>query len=126
MKEHPILFNTEMVRAVLEGRKTETRRIIKPQPNYHLRHGQKDKDLEGNVLRRCPYGQVGDRLWVRETFSLYTWKPVNNVIKTEYIYRADDPPYDDIRWKPSIFLPREASRITLKITEIKVVITAMV
>lgn len=58
MKEHPITFNETMVRAILEGRKTQTRRIIKPQPG-----------IESGQRMHCPYGQVGDRLWVREAWA---------------------------------------------------------
>lgn len=74
MKERPILFSAPMVRALLDGRKTQTRRVVKPQPNdglgqmVHLgdaEWGWDDGDLSG--LWRCPYGVPGDRLWVRET-----------------------------------------------------------
>jgi hypothetical protein len=118
MKERPILFNGEMVRAILEGRKTQTRRIVK---DCYLTGGPP----EDYLLSRCPYGQPGDRLWVRETFA---W-PNDQVT----IYRAnwredamrrglDHIPKDDsgIRWNPSIHMPRWASRISLEITNVRV------
>ncbi len=138
MKKRPILFNSEMVRAILEGRKTETRRVIKDQPNYNLKYGQTHKDLEKNILRRCPYGQVGDWLWVRETFfEEYNPITAKQYDPARYIYRAtnteevlqmDEDGFTKTNkdgsmaspWKPSIFMLREASRITLEITEIKV------
>ncbi len=127
MKESPVLFNSDMVRAILEGRKTETRRVIKDQPNYNLKYGQTHKDLERNILRRCPYGQPGDQLWVRETFCPYPEESTGRIY-----YRASHETQRDraktntklpkhlYNWKPSIYMPRTASRITLEITEIQV------
>ena len=125
MREHPILFSTEMVKAILEGRKTMTRRIIKPQPvmvNGYYRWQPKagyDINLEHlniNLTNKlCPCGQVGDRLWVRET-----WADGMNV-PVLIIYKADKAWTDvKIKWRPSIFMPRWASRITLEITDIRV------
>ena len=107
MSEHPILFSGEMVRVILEGRKTQTRRVLK---------GTYTDPGSG------PYGCTGDRLWVKETFS---YAPKG------YVYRADfkdghgqevvDLATGDtvpLIWKPSIFMPRKASRITLEITRI--------
>ena len=134
MKEHPILFSGEMVRAILDGRKTMTRRVIKPQPVSI----PEAKVAHANWImqnRTCPYGQPGDRLWVRET-----WKPTRAscAIATgidgpgTYVrYRADDSRRtvahsmkcrgaDREPWHPSIFMPRWASRITLEITEVRV------
>jgi len=141
MRERPILFSTEMVKAILESRKTQTRRVIK---NYTY-----EDNLNSDV--RCPYGQVGDRLWVRETFVLesdeeyqdesfyylVTDRPIKTIPEEgEYgsyhlipHYRATEPEpnivtdkQDDefTRWRPSIFMPRWASRITLEITDIRV------
>lgn len=122
MKARPILFSGEMVRALLDGRKTQTRRVIKPIKGegldpagiYHFHPG----DLE---LMRCPYGKVGDLLWVRETFV--DWPTDDGSL----IYRADDSgdDYNDyglrfFNWKPSIFMPKWASRLTLEITDIRV------
>ncbi|HNX82643.1 MAG TPA: hypothetical protein PKL77_10925 [Candidatus Omnitrophota bacterium] len=141
MKERPILFSGAMVRAILNGRKTMTRRVIKPQPpNSHWECMVKDYSLtvhtpdpgyvrfQHNIDRNrewatpmivCPYGTVGDRLWVRETFAGDDWHG--------YVYRATEPDAlpcgDEIifkKWKPSIFMPREASRILLEIIDIRV------
>lgn len=147
MKERPIPFTVPMVRAILEGRKTQTRRVIKPQPIHDgtfwtwkpdsINRSWTDKPEDpyndptlGNIALRslCPYGQPGDRLWVKETFRLSTsddcahYEPCGCKIGTP-IYRAswsdvdedDDPP-----WKPSRFMPRWASRITLEITAVRV------
>lgn len=137
-KERPILFSGPMVRAILSGAKTQTRRIVKPQPSPHL--------LEGEWIHPpCPYGRAGDRLWVRESFSIDIRDPLNCVIYTatpEYgkyrnageVVRSSFPDgslptRDESRramlskfWKskPSIFMPRWASRITLEITGIRV------
>lgn len=125
MKEKPILFNADMVRAILDGRKTQTRRIVK------LPHGadvivQNGKvwkparvDYEGYV--DCPFGQPGDRLWVRESWA---WYPLDHD-PTCVIYRADYPhgtpcPPEYERWRPCIHMPRWASRILLEVTAVRV------
>lgn len=127
MKERPILFSGDMVRAILYGQKTQTRPVIADKildrfesvdpddygegmPSYETEDGQLIllSDL-------CPYGQVGDRLWVRETF---TWDDISG----KFLYKADnhyDLPYQS-KWKPSIHMPRKASRITLEITDIRI------
>jgi hypothetical protein len=99
--ERPILFSTEMVRAIIDGRKTQTRRIIKSP-------------------KKCPYGKIGDCLWVRET-----WKKSPDIFdKTiPYLYKASipDSAHEEFGpWKPSIFMPRVASRIDLEIIDIRV------
>ena len=110
MKEHPIIFSTDMVRAILDGKKTMTRRVIKNPERYeHIR--------ECDFC--CPYGQVGDRLWVRETLVITGGRG------SEYVaYKADGYELDKgifpEKWRPSIFMPRWASRITLEITEVRV------
>ncbi len=143
----PILFKSDMVRAILEGRKTETRRIFKKQPTglfqriAHtlgypaslgwLRAGFGEK--EDPNFYKCPYGRVGDRLWVRETVCIAprNWAPPDQCISDDdgyyhfVKYRATDPDEDVMRdyklkWTPSIFMPRWASRIILEITEISV------
>lgn len=105
-KEKPILFSTQMVKAILEGRKTMTRRIKKDQ-----------SDLSNILIGKCPY-EKGMRLWVKETFfndADFEEQPI-------YVYKADNENYPrgSSGWKPSIFMPRAASRITLEITNIKV------
>lgn len=124
MKERPILFKGEMVNAILDGRKTQTRRVIKPQPNcVHDNHRWvwlKEKWVD------CPYGQPGDRLWVRETFCDLG----AGTIPGRILYRAS---FNDLDlemfhqsghgspiWHPSIFMPRWASRITLEIVNVRV------
>jgi hypothetical protein len=153
MTDRPILFSAEMVRAILDGRKTQTRRLMKVQPypdsivtveHYHQtvidRHGdmQPGKEIfgahwdDGEFGLRCPYGAPGDQLWVRET-----WAPLADcvVLNCAY-YRADGEHVTLIdgdgftqtnrdgseksAWRPSIHMPRWASRITLRITDIRV------
>ncbi len=163
MKERPILFKAEMVRAILEGRKTQTRRIMKPQPED--RHGvtqritcSSDDKWEAEATEQqwdFPYGKVGDRLWVREAFDIID-DPVSVDVGDAVIlekfgieddqdaarwgrclkrgkdgerlvadYKSDNPQrMIDIagkrKWRPSIHMPRWASRIDLEITGIKV------
>ena len=125
MKEKPILFNTHMVRAILDNRKTQTRRLIKSQPigpvektpdSRWLDHGflLPEERSVGNEFS-CPHGKPGDRLWVRETVCLS-----GSGSGSVPYYRADGDPQIKVRWTPSIFMPRSASRITLEITDIRV------
>lgn len=127
-KERPILFSADMVRAILDGRKTQTRRIIKPQPVLFPTGWQYGKGYKNScsvsaspatdVLYpfECPYGKPGDRLWVRET-----WNQIFNGITDEYIYGATDSDvFSETKWRPSIHMSRAASRITLQITDIRV------
>lgn len=130
----PILFNTEMVQALLDGRKTQTRRVIKPQPErtYVAGHGigragytnewvtchQSDEfgweAWKEKALINCPYGQPGDLLWVRETFTIY-----QGYSDSVPLYKTGE--HDDLlKWSPSIHMPRWASRLTLKITNVRV------
>lgn len=169
MNEKPILFSGEMVRAILDGRKTQTRRVIKPQPHglcadipsvidahfLNAKLGWRFEDREGRRSHdelRCPYGLPGDRLWVRETHVFEWWEdepkpPTDRPLYhhkgdgTEFDepywlwphYRATDPApelcYEDdphggdgpmCKWRPSIFMPRWASRITLEIVNVRV------
>lgn len=155
MKERPILFTGPMVLALLEGRKTATRRIAKPVKHPDLGNIYApgalvlEREPQHVIDRACPYGQPGDRLWVRET-----WTDVNLCGAPALAYRADedirdlmeepgflddrgafnydDPrvkPYpfacwyadlDQARWRPSIHMPRWASRILLEITAVRV------
>ena len=120
--EHPILFSGEMVRAIMEGRKTQTRRVIKPQPN-DIRESPFVKsgieDTHGYEIKR-KYAP-GDKLWVRETWMPFT---ENGVRSGMAIYRATDKPEQDgdrpLKWRPSIFMPRWASRITLEVVSVRV------
>lgn len=100
MKERPILFSGPMVRAILDGRKTQTRRLIKPG-------------------RPCPYGQAGERMWVREAWGRH---PESHTIV--YKADADRPPHFigkscEPKWRPSIHMPRAYSRILLEITGVR-------
>lgn len=127
MKERPILFSAEMVNAIMSGRKTQTRRIVKPEPDSIL-NGEPYWNIGGLRLREtannplhCKYGSIGDRLWVRETF----WHNDEIPGIDGCCYRADgEMPNHMIdggtKWKPSIFMPRWASRILLEITDIRV------
>lgn len=171
MKERPILFSGPMVRAILEGRKTQTRRIVKPQPTECLPHtkyleGEEiaihyargyrwrpsknweaytregEKRLAELMLSKCPYGKPGDRLWCRETWQVvhFSRDPETGHCD-DYWHSKDIPPantdywtvvyeassgFEDNRedrgfpWRPSIHMPRWASRITLEITGIRV------
>ena len=121
MKERPILFSSEMVRAILDGRKTQTRRVIKPQPpeGYDLyrfigKWGEFENHIEplGKYSIPCPYGVIGDQLWVKEKYAL-----VPNGVGYDPGYVIRDPEW---HWKSSLFMPRWASRITLEITGIRV------
>ncbi len=115
MRERPILFNTEMVRAILEGRKTCTRRVLKQPFEVHP-NGYITKS-RGNE-RLCPYippYQPGDILYVRETWC----KGSYGNEKEKYYYKADDNNFF-CTWHPSIHMPKEAARIWLKVTDVRV------
>lgn len=103
----PILFNTEMVRAILDGRKTCTRRLVKPQPTAHY----------GTLCIKSPY-QPGDILYVRETWMDYAglimYKADCNKYKLESLNFAG------FGWKPSIHMPKNVARIWLKVTDVRV------
>ena len=123
MKERPILFSAPMVRAILSGRKTQTRRIVKPQPHAGVRRSvfvrSGLEDGHGRELR-CPHGAPGTRLWVREQFSYSYGTGVED--RSPCWYWADgQPDYGDwARPAPSIRMPRWASRITLEVTGVRV------
>lgn len=142
-----MIFNAEMVRAILDGRKTQTRRIMKDQPSdgFHPTHNGYDLDLNAhwytpgvvdkngylqpakkdvfgvadeNEGYTCPFGAVGDRIWVRETWARYNIDQDSH----DMAYRAT-PPADwpeEGRWRPSIHMPRWASRLMLEITGVRV------
>jgi len=127
MRERPILFNGPLVRAILDGRKSQTRRPIKPQPPWWAeqvhqwaRDGARWRGKIADALwdMRCPYGQPGDHLWVRETWAdtSFDWEWGT---KQEAVYRATDTEYGG-PWRPSIHMPRWASRITLEVTDVRV------
>lgn len=125
MRERPILFNTEMVKAILEGRKTCTRRVLKHPFEVHP-NGFITKP-HGND-RLCPYTppyQPGDILYVRETWHKYTKRVGNGEschLAEFYGYKASIENSEDANepWKPSIHMPKEAARIWLKVTDVRV------
>lgn len=141
-KERPIIFNSDMVRAILDGRKTQTRRPVKfPKNNckfpFHSVENTtfKDKQVwtfhtgEEFLPIKSAFGQPGDRLWVRETFKVtrfsgapaITYK-ADNALILEKIPFSDSSLFINFadKWKPSIHMPRWASRITLEITHVRV------
>lgn len=136
MKERPIIFSTDMVKAILEGRKTQTRRVIKPQPpkGFRMRMGINIGVCEEDTNKlprkqdyvKIPYGAVGDRLWVRETLATanrYNHLKPSEIPQRESIlhYLADGySPFEMGKVRSSLFLPRWASRITLEITGVRV------
>lgn len=167
MRERPILMSGPMVRAILEGRKTQTRRVMKPQPQPNGIWSKSLGDFlclideyppsatiwngawlgaDAGELNCCPYGVPGDRLWVRETWQyvdetgeadkseslrnrLGATAPFRGVqgdrpITWRAVYRADGeashPEYGPILWRPSIYMPRWASRLLLEIKSVRV------
>jgi len=113
MAEHPILFSGPMVRAILEGRKTQTRRGIR-------NPGRLDGlMLPGEAAQWCPYGHPGDLLWVRETFAK-RYADAERDPADGIVYRVDGGCVIEPRWTPAIHMPRWASRITLRITDVQV------
>ena len=130
-KERPILFNADMVNAILSGRKTQTRRIVKPTKDRngsgcHLAPCEIAGEVNGGDYALCPYGQPGDRLWVRENF-LYLMHGDVTAGDIKYCASIDsrsaagskNPGYW-WRKRPSIHMPRWASRITLEIVSVRV------
>ncbi|QJE03078.1 hypothetical protein HH212_26360 [Massilia forsythiae] len=153
MKERPILMSAPMVRALLDGTKTQTRRAVKLPVEYDaawcggwkIVHKLVTQTVEmfnrlhgaplGTNVAICPYGQPGDRLWIREAFALSVvdpdgGPPDDDPENYDVIYRATDTPGGEwtdgegntiaAPWKPSIHMPRWASRILLEITSVRV------
>lgn len=133
-KERPILFNADMVRAIRDGHKTQTRRILDIEhpavtgfvpngPHYWKGTAKSDKVIQQYISTfpytvKCPFGVVGDQLWVRETFAVYGDEEMHTIH-----YRADHPEHEGRKgmgYKPSIHMPRWASRLLLEITDIRV------
>ncbi len=154
MKERGILFSAPMVRAILAGTKSQTRRVVKPQPEkrhpflaFKKRRGPDFwlwPNAREEIVAECPYGQPGDRLWVRETYYAWghwtkaynlekrreEWHFVDETVLAGYAYRYDADErlprrkreLHEVGWwkRPAIFMPRWASRITLEITAVRV------
>ncbi|MDD3675822.1 hypothetical protein [Thauera propionica] len=119
MRERPILFSAPMVRAILDGRKTQTRRVVK---DRHIDAAPPACFFQW-LRERCPYGQPGDRLWVKETFfdtAPFRDAPLFESRATPIAYRADNEFIGCHKWRPSIHMPRRASRITLEINAVRV------
>jgi uncharacterized protein YhfF len=134
MKLIPILFSNEMVNAIQDNRKSQTRREVKPQPDIDMpikkvpmyseleEHWNKYciTDINGeDHLIKCPYGQPGDILWVRESWMNRSPRQFH-LDAGSYIYKAGWDGCTDAGWKPSIHMPFEAARIFLRVKEIKV------
>ena len=141
VKERPIIFNTEMVKAILDGRKTQTRRILKVPKNGRIKPGtvvhsngvisicfDQSGCAEWKMLK-CPHGKIGEHLWVRETWATEKYcdnKKPSELHGIETIWFLSDGDYNGIgthtqgKTRPSIFMPRWASRINLEITDIRV------
>lgn len=126
MKERPILMSAPMVRALLAGMKTQTRRVVKPQPprdceSVYAPFAKDPNNWQGvcaddliGWYGRCPYGVPGDRLWARET-----WTGADDPAHKHAVhYRADGE--RACRWRPSIFMPRWASRLMLEVVNVRV------
>lgn len=134
-----MLFNGAMVRALLDGRKTQTRRIAKP-----VRHpdfgtfgiGALASEPKHVIERACPFGQPGDRIWVRETWQLHSratdvatvvykasrqnsWTEMHQLVPADLTIGNTVKSFQD-GWRPSIHMPRWASRITLEITDVRI------
>lgn len=158
MKERPILFSAPMVRAILDGTKTQTRRVAKGVAAVHPVTGEPLAKLDSAGPRvPCPYGQPGNRLWARETWRIGSWSEDTGSIAIDYQadghsrrewlevpdgedfrrywqQSTDDaikahgdqdryvwkPGQSPCRWRPSIHMPRWASRITLEVTGVRV------
>lgn len=145
LKETPIIFSTEMVKAEQDGRKTMTRRTtgldkINENPDswgevYHVREslwrfvGKSYETTDGNVYPvkdiKCPYGQVGDLLWMRETWAVNpTMDEVTprDISSVAFVYYKIPEPNSILvgKWRPSIHMPKWACRIWLEITDIRV------
>jgi len=128
MNTKPMLFSTDMIRALLDGRKTQTRRIVKPQALINDNGILEPNGMTASMWRKVsrelpesfganyfsPYGQPGDLIWVRETFAIYQGHS-----DSVPLYKTGT--HDDLlKWIPSIHMPRWASRLTLKITDVRI------
>jgi len=127
MKERPILMSAPMVRAILAGTKTQTRRVAKGEAlRWLVRDGFTPGFVADPGNRLCPYGQPGDRLWVRESHWWFKdehdpvtgyFPPPLTIEDVEYRADGEKP---GRAWRPSIHMPRWASRITLEVTSVRV------
>jgi len=126
MKEKPIIFSGEMVRAILDGRKTQTRRVIKKQPVRNIKHRESIAVVDG-IKIYCPYGTPGARLWVKESWFVkkeYDSLPPSKLSKEArralgYLASRTKPEWAG-RTRSARFMPRWASRIMLEIVSVRV------
>ncbi|MES2733599.1 MAG: hypothetical protein V4714_17780 [Bacteroidota bacterium] len=138
-KERGMLFSTPMVIALQNDSKTQTRRTVKfPKDCYQTNASPGISSyglpcLRANLINdvgydeiHCPYGKVGDIIWVRETFAIVLenkWGMIDGA-QEQYTYKADKPSasqlLNPVKWKPSLFMPKEACRLRLEITDIRV------
>lgn len=132
-KQRPIIFNTETVRAILDGRKTQTRRIVKPLKDKSFGCKLNPNEIAGEVnngdLQNCTFGNVGDQLWVRETWCLSINEDGHPINKdgdlsenkhAEIFYRATPVKNLEAKWCPSIHMPKWASRIMLEVANVRI------
>lgn len=133
-KERPILFSSPMIRAILEGRKTQTRRVFRVPRGMRWYGGLGELEGEpgGDLCDdpgegwyhiselECPFGKLGDRLWCKETFGRCPEAPGGIVYRADWTLEDEQSEIRDWRWMSSLFMPKQASRITLEITEVRV------
>lgn len=134
MTEKPIIFSAPMVQAILEGRKSQTRRIVKPQPIIDSDSGYvfcgKHKSIYKNdqhhrdwkiqfIKDHSPYGKPGDNLWVRESYSPDYFREGEHGYKADWTELSKEY-LPEPKWKPSIHMPRSAARIFLKVENVRV------
>ena len=117
MRERPILFKAPMVQAILSSKNTQTRRVVQFTDSGHVRLGKRKWHIDDkNSVEACPYGQPGDRLWVRET-----WFDAESALHSCVLYKAsDDHPSNEVVWRSPIHMPRWASRIILEVASVRV------
>jgi hypothetical protein len=142
VKERPILMTGESVRAILDGRKTQTRRVVKGMPECDIAGAYFDAYCGGNGWgwwtadnrlcnahgeSRCPYGKPGDLLWVKETWGVKSYREYDpsgafSMATGEMcpVYKVACPGVPDESWRSPMFMPRWASRLTLEITDVRV------
>lgn len=120
MSKKPILFSGEMVRAILSGKKTQTCRLLKPQPKGRFFFFNTEREPKTFAAKKADYHSPyfkGDVLYVRET-----WGIDESAFEQKYVYRATDPEWqtlqDGFKWHPSIHMPKDAARIFLKVKDV--------
>lgn len=135
MKERPILFSSAMVRAILDGSKIQTRRVVKMKPHHQIEQRDDgspwpwmyDSERDADWWMPCPHGQPGDQLWLREAYrflAVHDHVPPREISGGPVWYEAQDEvpfhPSEFGKLRPGMFMPRWASRITLEVTAVRV------